>query len=143
MQAWAVSDGGTARQEDRDRRAAERLTALYEAYAADAFRYALHLTGRREDAEDVVQQVFLQAYAMLEAGHGLASPRAWLMKATKHRSLNLVRDRHDAPVATASRVRAAALERALAGRDRRRPRDDAARGGVAARAGAGSARRRA
>jgi DNA-directed RNA polymerase specialized sigma24 family protein len=41
--------------------AGERLTELYEAHAADAFRYALHLTGRREDAEDVVQFVFLQA----------------------------------------------------------------------------------
>jgi RNA polymerase sigma-70 factor, ECF subfamily len=98
MRALAVSDGGIARQEDRHRRTAERLTALYEAYAADAFRYALHLTGRREDAEDVVQHVFLQAYATLEAGRDLASPRAWLVKATKHRSLNLVRDRHDAPV---------------------------------------------
>jgi RNA polymerase sigma-70 factor (ECF subfamily) len=77
---------------------AERLTSLYEAYAADAFRYALHLTGRREDAEDVVQHVFLQAYAMLEAGRDLVSPRAWVIKATKHRSLNLIRDRHDAPV---------------------------------------------
>jgi RNA polymerase sigma factor (sigma-70 family) len=90
--------------------AAERLTELYEAYAADAFRYALHLTGRREDAEDVVQHVFLQAYAMLESGRGLASPRAWLIKATKHRALNLIRDRHDAPVAEIEQpTRSAAL----------------------------------
>jgi len=30
--------------------AAARLTSLYETYATDAFRYALHITGRREDA---------------------------------------------------------------------------------------------
>jgi RNA polymerase sigma factor (sigma-70 family) len=83
---------------DRSTSAAERVTSLYEAYAADAFRYALHITGRREDAEDVVQHVFLGAYATLEAGRDLASPRAWLIKATKHRSLNLLRDRRDAPV---------------------------------------------
>src|SRR5690349_14658674 len=83
---------------DQNSRAGARLTSLYEAHAADAFRYALHLTGRREDAEDVVQHVFLGAYATLETGRDLASPRAWLIKATKHRSLNLLRDRRDAPV---------------------------------------------
>jgi RNA polymerase sigma factor (sigma-70 family) len=78
---------------------AARLTSLYEAHAPDTFRYALHLTGRREDAEDVVQYVFLQAYAALEAGRDLVNPRAWLIKATKHRSLNLIRDRRDTPAA--------------------------------------------
>ena len=79
--------------------AAARLTSLYETYATDAFRFALHLTGRREDAEDVVQFVFLRAYGMLDAGTDLVNPRAWLMKATKHRSLNMLRDRREAPMA--------------------------------------------
>jgi RNA polymerase sigma factor (sigma-70 family) len=82
---------------DQNSRAGERLTSLYEAHAADAFRYALHLTGRREDAEDVVQHVFLQAYASIGAGRELVNPRAWLIKATKHRALNLLRDRRDTP----------------------------------------------
>ncbi len=82
---------------DPDSGAAARLTSLYEAHAADAFRYALHLTGRREDAEDVVQYVFLRAYGMLESGTPLVNPRAWLIKATKHRSLNLIRDRRETP----------------------------------------------
>jgi RNA polymerase sigma-70 factor, ECF subfamily len=99
MHAWAAADVDSGRRVDRSTRAAELLTALYEAYAVDAFRYALYLTGRREDAEDVVQHVFLQAYASLEAGRGLANPRAWLLRATKHRSLNLIRDRRDAPIA--------------------------------------------
>ena len=90
----------------QDSRSAARLTALYESHATDVFRYALHLTGRREDAEDVVQFVFLQAFATLEAGTELVHPRAWLIKAAKRRSLNLLRDRlearmagHDLPVA--------------------------------------------
>ncbi len=84
---------------DRSSRAAAQLTTLYEAHAADAFRFALHLTGRREDAEDVVQHVFLQAYAVLEQGRELVNPRAWLLKSTKHRALNLIRDRRDTPTA--------------------------------------------
>src|SRR5689334_10852167 len=84
---------------DQNSRTGARLTSLYEAHAADAIRYALHLTGRREDAEDVVQHVFLQAHAMLLGGRELVNPRAWLIKATKHRSLNLLRDRRDTPSA--------------------------------------------
>jgi RNA polymerase sigma factor (sigma-70 family) len=83
----------------RNPNTAAQLTSLYEAHAADAFRYAFHLTGRREDAEDVVQHVFLQAYAVLEGGRELVNPRAWLLKATKYRSLNLIRDRRDTPAA--------------------------------------------
>jgi RNA polymerase sigma-70 factor (ECF subfamily) len=81
-----------------DSRHAARLAALYESHATDVFRYALHLTGRREDAEDVVQFVFLQAFATLETGTELLHPRKWLIKAAKHRSLNMLRDRREATV---------------------------------------------
>ena len=74
------------------------LTLLYKEHAADAFRYALHLTGRRADAEDIVQQVFLQAHRHLESGRELVSPRAWLLTAVKHRAFNLTRDRREVPV---------------------------------------------
>jgi DNA-directed RNA polymerase specialized sigma24 family protein len=71
-----------------------RLAALYESHATDVF----HLTGRREDAEDVVQFVFLQAFATHETGTELLHPRKWLIKAAKHRSLNMLRDRREATV---------------------------------------------
>jgi len=74
------------------------LTLLYKEHAAEAFRYALHLTGRRADAEDIVQQVFLRAYRHLESGRELVSPRAWLLTAVKHRAFNLARDRREVPV---------------------------------------------
>ena len=73
------------------------LTELYEQHSAAVFRYALHLTGRREDAEDVVQHVFIQAFRQLEDGVELVNPLAWLMKATKYRSLNVIRDRREIP----------------------------------------------
>ena len=63
----------------------------------DVFRFALHLTGRREDAEDVVQHAFLQAHRHLDAGGELVNPRAWLMTTVKHRSFNLLRDRREIP----------------------------------------------
>jgi RNA polymerase sigma-70 factor (ECF subfamily) len=74
------------------------LTELYKQHSAEAFRYALHLTGRRADAEDVVQQAFLQAHRHLEMGRELMSPRAWLLTAVKHRAYNLARDGRELPV---------------------------------------------
>ena len=74
------------------------LTELYKEHSAEAFRYALHLTGRRADAEDVVQHVFLQAHRHLAAGRTLVSPRAWLLTAVKHRAYNLARDRRELPL---------------------------------------------
>ena len=75
----------------------EALTELYRLYATEAFRFAVHLTGRKEDAEDVLQQVFLQAHRHLESGADLVNPRAWLMLAVKHRVFNLQRDRRETP----------------------------------------------
>jgi RNA polymerase sigma factor (sigma-70 family) len=77
----------------------EALTELYRLYAAEAFRFAVHLTGRKEDAEDVLQQVFLQAHRHLESGTELVNPRAWLMIAVKHRVFNLQRARRETPIA--------------------------------------------
>ena len=57
----------------------------------------MYLTGRREDAEDVVQHTFIQAFRMLEAGDELMYPRSWLMRATRNQALNLIRDRHEFP----------------------------------------------
>ncbi len=74
------------------------LTQLYNEHATEAFRYALHLTRRRADAEDIVQQVFLQAHRHLESGRELVGPRAWLLTAVKHRAFNLTRDRREVPV---------------------------------------------
>ena len=82
------------------------LTLLYKEHSTDAFRYALHLTGRRADAEDIVQQVFLQAHRHLELGRELVSPRAWLLTAVKHRAFNLTRDRRELPVDAARPARA-------------------------------------
>ena len=73
--------------------AATRVTELYEQHSAGVFRFALHLTGRREDAEDVVQAVFIQAFRTLEGGEDLLMPQAWLMRAARNSSLNLRRQK--------------------------------------------------
>lgn len=73
-----------------------RLTALdelYELAATDVYRLALWRTGSREDAEDVVQDVFVR---VAEQGVRLARvrhPRRWLLTITHRRAIDLVRQR--------------------------------------------------
>jgi RNA polymerase sigma-70 factor, ECF subfamily len=78
--------------------AARQVTALFGEYSADAYRFAYSLTGTRQDADDVVQFVFMQAYRELVAGRRIERPRAWLMRGVKHRSLNVLRDHRETPV---------------------------------------------
>jgi RNA polymerase sigma factor (sigma-70 family) len=44
------------------------------------FRAAYRLTGNRPDAEDLVQDVFVRAYANLRSLGELEQPKSWLMK---------------------------------------------------------------
>ncbi|HEX2588093.1 MAG TPA: sigma-70 family RNA polymerase sigma factor, partial [Gaiellales bacterium] len=62
-----------------ERRAGRALAGLYEEHGAAVFAFALHLCGSREDAEDIVQTAYLQAFRALSAGEQLVNPRAWLM----------------------------------------------------------------
>ena len=86
---------------DPNQRSGRRLAKLYREHAAAAFGYAHHLTGSREDAEDLVQLAFLEAHRVLERGDRIVNPRAWLVTAVKHRAHNLRRDRHETPDAEA------------------------------------------
>lgn len=69
----------------------DALDELYDLAAGDIYRLALWRTGSREDAEDVVQDVFVRV-----AGHGrrLASvrhPKRWLLTVAHRRAIDLLR----------------------------------------------------
>jgi RNA polymerase sigma factor (sigma-70 family) len=51
---------------------------LYRGYRADVYEFSLRLVGKREDAEDVTQVAFLNAYRALARGNAPRKPRAWL-----------------------------------------------------------------
>jgi len=103
--AWiegdAVRSTSTTDTEDRWRAifaelASGRLAALDELYdlaSSDVYRLALWRTGSREDAEDVVQDIFIR---VAEQGFRLASvrhPRRWLLTVTHRRAVDLCRGR--------------------------------------------------
>lgn len=65
------------------------LEDAYRAHSADVFRLALRLLGTRSDAEDVVQEVFIEAHRGMHALREVAALRGWLSTVT----IRLVRRR--------------------------------------------------
>lgn len=76
----------------------DALGALYDRYAATLFGLALRMVRRREDAEEVVQDVFAQAWR--EAPRydtGRATVAGWLVMLTRTRSIDRIRARGSRP----------------------------------------------
>jgi RNA polymerase sigma-70 factor (ECF subfamily) len=81
------------------RRLAERggaaLGALYDLVAADLYGLALWRTGSRDDAADVVQEVFCKLAARPALLAGARAPRAYLLAMTRRAAVDLLRRRRD------------------------------------------------
>ena len=58
-------------------RAFERL---YRKHVRDVYAFSLGMLGNPDDAEDVTQTTFMNAYRALARGDGIDNPRAWLLK---------------------------------------------------------------
>jgi RNA polymerase sigma-70 factor (ECF subfamily) len=66
------------------------VSDLYRAHGAALFRYALMILADREDAEDVVQQVFL---SVLRGSQAVAAPLEYLRRATRNQCYSVLRGR--------------------------------------------------
>src|SRR5688572_22038793 len=67
-------------------------------HLAALFRSAYRLTGNRQDAEDVVQEVCLRAYTHLASLRTLEQPKSWLLKIAYRVFVDGVRRRARSPV---------------------------------------------
>ena len=80
------------------RRTSGHTTAsLYRTYGTMLFRYAWHLMGSREDAEDATQAAFLSAHSALEQGTTPLEPRAWLLRIVRNECLTRLTERSRRP----------------------------------------------
>lgn len=85
----------------------EARQALFERHREAAYRAALRITGRHEDALDVVQDAFIRAFEGLAGFQREAGFRTWVVRIASNRALDVLRSR---------RVRrSASLERDEAG----------------------------
>ena len=65
-----------------------RCSRLYERYYSRTYRIAYGMTGRREAAEDLTQEVFIRAYQRLEQFRGQASFSTWFYRLTVNHCVN-------------------------------------------------------
>jgi RNA polymerase sigma-70 factor (ECF subfamily) len=80
------------------RRDPDGLAELYDRYSRAIYSFALHIVGEQGEAEDVVQEVFAQAWAQApryEPSRG-AVP-AWLLTMTRSRAIDRLRTRRARP----------------------------------------------
>ena len=72
---------------------AEAFTTLLRQYDRYVFRVAFHVTGNREDAEDVMQEAFYKAFAHMEQFQGNSLFYTWLVRIAVNESLMKIRRR--------------------------------------------------
>ena len=87
----AVDDpaAGARPQAPADRRAV--LAELMQEHGKAVLGFCLRVTRDAATAEDVTQQVFLEAYRDLDRFEGRASPRTWLFSIASHRCFDALR----------------------------------------------------
>jgi RNA polymerase sigma factor (sigma-70 family) len=85
------------------------LERLYDLHRAEVFRFVLRAVGDREEAEDVTQATFLNAYRALARGCTPRHPRAWLLAIAENVRRTRLRGRRDElPLALVEATAAAA-----------------------------------
>src|SRR3954451_1607592 len=83
----------------RARRDAGRETAaLYRRHGSTVYRYAWHLLGSREDAEDATQATFLSVHTALQDGTTVREPQAWVLKIARNECLARIEARMRRPL---------------------------------------------
>ena len=92
----------SAADRDTDRRLVARLASgdssavadLYDAHAGQVYALAVRIVGDRSDAEDVVQEVFAQAWRQASRyDAGRATVIGWLLMMTRARAIDRIRAR--------------------------------------------------
>ena len=97
MRAQTPSYRSDTGREDRDIAArcrkgdVEAFEELYKRYSARLYSVAYRMTGSAADAEDLLQDVFLQAYRRIDSYRGEAALGTWLYRIAVNACLDYVR----------------------------------------------------
>lgn len=86
------------------------LRRLYERYSNRLIGYAVSLLRVREDAEDIVQLVFLNAYTAICDGRVPRQELPWLFRITRNACLNKIRSQQRRPTDTLDGIDVASTE---------------------------------
>lgn len=87
-----LSDNPIALLQQMARGDGEAFRRFYDRYASLAFTFAIRLLGSRSDAEDLLQEVFLQVWRQAPTySPERGSPEAWLITMTRSRAIDKLR----------------------------------------------------
>src|SRR5215469_6723814 len=86
LAAWSPGEDDAALVGRAGRGDEAALTRLYERHAAAVLAYLRHLTGDREEAEELLQDTFVAAWRAGAGFAGRASARAWLCGIARRRA---------------------------------------------------------
>jgi RNA polymerase sigma-70 factor (ECF subfamily) len=97
----AASTGGKQWSGEEDRLLIERVKAgdheafdvLFQRYFSTVYRQAIRIAGSREEAEEVVQEVFLTVYEKAQTFRGASAFSTWLYRVTANAALTKLRRR--------------------------------------------------
>jgi RNA polymerase sigma-70 factor, ECF subfamily len=70
---------------------AERVTADFEQLRDPVYRYLLAAFGQPGQAEDIVQEAFLQLYRHLHSGKAVTNVRAWVFRVAHNLAINQIK----------------------------------------------------
>lgn len=73
------------------------FSALYSQYANEIYRFALYITGNKEDAEDAVQESLLSAWKGIHSLKDNSLFKAWLFKILTNKCKTLLMKRNKMP----------------------------------------------
>ena len=71
----------------------ERVTVHFEQLREPVYRYLLAAFGQPGQAEDIVQEAFLQLYRQLHAGNAVNNVRAWIFRVAHNLAVNQIKSR--------------------------------------------------
>jgi RNA polymerase sigma-70 factor, ECF subfamily len=96
--APSLAHPGAGRSALLPRNPGRATEVLYKRHGATVLRYAWHLLGRREDAEDATQATFLAVHAALAQGTAVLEPRAWVLRIARNECMERLRQMARRPV---------------------------------------------
>lgn len=89
---------GEVRSSAREAEVARATAGLYRRYGATVYRYAWHMLGSREDAEDATQATFLSVHAALGGDTAVREPQAWVLRIARNECLARIEARMRRPL---------------------------------------------
>lgn len=75
----------------------ESLAELYHTVSPAVYSFALSLLKNRQDAEDILHDVFISLYASAGSYRSSGKPMAWIMTIVRNHCLKMLRERRHTP----------------------------------------------